>query len=316
MSEATARTSVVPDGITGVDLQALIALRARAGKPFMHPVRNRLPPAGGHVSVLRGRGMDYAESRVYQAGDDSRNIDWRRTARSGKWHTKLFQAEREHSLLLLCDHHATMRFGTRVRYKSVAATRVAAWLAWTCVGGGDRVGAMAFGNLRAAVDPMAGTRGALAVLGALARWDARARETASAGESLSTALLRARRMAAPGSQLWLLSDGWCADPACAPALVRLARHVDLRAVILVDALEDVLAPEGNYLFQTASEKVRVDTSAVAARAALRERLARGWRGLADACEEACVPWTKFATTDEPDALLPRFWRGRAESRRA
>lgn len=109
------------DGITRVDLEDLIALRVRAGRPRAARVHARTSQAGGHVSALRGRGMDYAESRVYQAGDDARNIDWRRTARSGKWHTKLFEAERERSLLLLIDTHATMRFGTRVRYKSVAA---------------------------------------------------------------------------------------------------------------------------------------------------------------------------------------------------
>lgn len=316
MANANARTSADPDGVTGVDLAELIALRARAGKPVIHPMRRQVPFAGGHVSALRGRGMDYAESRIYQAGDDSRNIDWRRTARSGKWHTKVFQAEREHALLLLCDNHATMRFGTRIRYKSVAAARVAAWLAWTCVGGGDRVGAMAFGSLAAAVDPQAGIRGALAVLGALARWDARCRDADARGESLSTALLRARRMAAPGSQVWLLSDGWCADPASTQSLVRLARHVDLRVVILVDALEDALAPAGSYLFETASGKKRVDASTAAARAALRESLARGWRGLANACDDACVQWTKFATTDDPDVLLPRFWRRQAGSRHA
>src|SRR5690348_17200590 len=98
------------DGITRVDLAELIALRARAGKPGGARTRARTPLAGGHASVLRGRGMDYAESRIYQAGDDARNIDWRRTARSGKWHTKLFEAERERSLLVLIDTHATMRF--------------------------------------------------------------------------------------------------------------------------------------------------------------------------------------------------------------
>src|SRR6185312_6936401 len=195
------------DGITRVDLAELIALRARAGKPGGARTRARTPLAGGHVSVLRGRGMDYAESRIYQAGDDSRNIDWRRTARSGKWHTKLFQAEREHSLLLLIDTHATMRFGTRVRFKSVAAARAAAWLAWTCVRGGDRVGALAFGAMRDAVDPHAGTRGALNTLGALARWDALAGASGDTDEPLSSAIDRAQRLAASGTRICLFSDG-------------------------------------------------------------------------------------------------------------
>jgi uncharacterized protein (DUF58 family) len=305
------------DGVTRVDLAELIALRARAGKPGVHAIRKRTPLAGGHASAVRGRGMDYAESRIYQAGDDSRNIDWRRTARSGKWHTKLFQAERERSLLLLLDTHATMRFGTRARYKSVAAARAAAWLAWTCIRSGDRVGAMAFGRVRAAVDPQAGTRGVLTVLGAVARWDGLDRSDAGAsGEALSTAVTRARRMAAPGSQVWLLSDGWCTDAAASQAFARIARHVDLRVIIPVDPLEHASAPEGCYLFETASGKRRVDASTATARATLRDRLAQGWRRLADTCDEASVPWTKLTTTDEPDVVLAPFWRARSGNRRA
>jgi uncharacterized protein (DUF58 family) len=308
---ATTHAPNHPDGVARVDLAELIALRARAGKPVARAIRTRTPLAGGHVSALRGRGMDYAESRVYQAGDDFRNIDWRRTARSGKWHTKLFQVEREHGVLLLVDTHATMQFGTRARFKSVAAARAAAWLAWTCVRGGDRVGAMAFGRQRAAVDPGAGTRGALAVLGALARWDAQAtagRDDQS--EPLSVALARARRMAAPGSEVWLVSDGWCADASAAHALMQLRRRVEVRVVIVADALERTLAPAGAYVFETMSGTRRVDLAAAAARAELRDRLSRGWRGLADACDGTAVPWTMLATGDEPDVVLAPLLRRR------
>jgi uncharacterized protein (DUF58 family) len=303
-------------GLTRVDLAELIALRARAGKPAAHAANTRTPLAGGHVSALRGRGMDYAESRIYQAGDDSRHIDWRRTARSGKWHTKLFQAEREHSLLLLVDTHATMQFGTRARFKSVAAARAAAWLAWTSVRGGDRVGAMAFGSQRAAVDPQPGTRGALATLGAVARWD---EQTSSAREGafepLSAALARAQRMALTGNRIWLLSDGWCADPSAAHALMRLKRHADVRIVIVVDALEHELAPAGDYVFDTPSGRRRVDLAASSARAELRNRMAHGSCVLATACDQASVPWVRLATSDEPDVGLAPLLRRRVVERR-
>lgn len=305
-----------PSGITRVELAELIALRARAARPVAQAAPIRTPLAGGHVSALRGRGMDYAESRIYQAGDDARNIDWRRTARSGKWHTKLFQTEREHSLLLLLDTHATLRFGTRVRYKSVAAARAAAWLAWTCVRGGDRVGALAFGTQRAAVDPQAGTRGALAVLGALARWDQAPTDRPEAvTEPLSSALARARRMVATGSQVWLLSDGWCVDAAAKQALVRLKQRADVRAAILVDPLEQSLAPAGAYVFETRAGPRRVDLSLAAARVDLRDRLSRGWRALAEVCDGASVPWARLATGDEPDVALAALWRRHAGARR-
>lgn len=298
-----------------VDLAELVALRARAGKPVARAAHVRTLLTGGHVSAVRGRGMDYAESRIYQPGDDARNIDWRRTARSGKWHTKLFQAEREHGLLLLVDTHATMRFGTRVRYKSVAAARAAAWLAWTCVRGGDRVGAMAFGDQRGAVDPQAGMRGALAVLGGLARWDAQAQPAHSAGaEPLSAALTRARRMARSGNQVWILSDGWCTDAAATHALLRLKHHADVRLVIVVDALEHALAAAGKYVFETGAGRRRVDLSTPTSRAALRDRLAQGARALAEACGQASVPWVMLATRQEPDVVLAPLLRRRGVER--
>ncbi|MGH8112773.1 MAG: DUF58 domain-containing protein [Rhodanobacteraceae bacterium] len=304
------------DGITRVDLADLIALRAHAGKPRAHATRMREATAGAHVSAVRGRGMDYAESRIYQAGDDARNIDWRRTARSGKWHTKLFEAEREHGLIVLVDTHATMRFGTRTRYKSVAAARAAAWLAWTSVRGGDRVGAMAFGSVRAAVDARAGTRGALAMLGALARWDAVASVSPEvADEPLSAAVKRAHAAVARGSQVWLLSDGWCTDAAATTALARLAREVDLRVAIVADPLERVPAPAGAYLFDTAAGKYRVDLTAATARTQLRDRLAQGWRNLAAACDRAAVAWAALATTDDPETILTPLWRQRVRVRR-
>jgi uncharacterized protein (DUF58 family) len=312
MPASETRASDVVHGTTRVDLAELIALRASAGKPGMQRAKAPTPLAGGHLVPLRGRGMDYMESRAYQRGDDARNIDWRRTARSGKWHTKVFQVEREHSAVILVDTHATMRFGTRTRFKSVAAARAAAWLAWTCVRGGDRVGAMAFGAVRDAVDPRPGVRGALNVAGALARWDAQA---SAQGEDLhepwSGALRRAQRLVPHGGQAWLVSDGWCVDDAAVPALVRLARHVDLRVVIAVDALEGGLAPAGSYVFEMASGKRRVDLASAATRALFRDRLSHGRLELAAACDRAGVAWIEFAAAADPGACLAPFLRRRS-----
>ncbi len=302
-------TASPPHGTTRVELAELMALRARAGKPELHRERLRTPQAGGHVSALRGRGMDYAESRIYQPGDDVRNIDWRRTARSGKWHTKLFEAEREQALLLLIDTHPTMRFGTRVRYKSVAAARAAAWLAWTGMRAGDRVGALAFGSVHAAVAPHPGTRGTLAVLGALARWDARARqEPGDREEPLSRAIQRAYRMLAPGSRAMLLSDGWCVDDDAKAAMVRLARRVDLRAGIVVDALEHTLAPAGVYAFQRGQRIAVADLTRAAGRTRFGEQLAQGWRQLASVCDAVGVRWTLLPAEDDLDRAVGQLWR--------
>ena len=86
--------------------------------------------------------MEYAESREYAQGDDARHIDWRLTARSGKPHTKLFQAERERLTLLVADTAPSLYFGTRTRFKSVQAARAGAVAAWIAVRDGDRIAAL------------------------------------------------------------------------------------------------------------------------------------------------------------------------------
>src|SRR6478736_102187 len=117
------------DGVTPT-LAELIALRASA-QGRRAPLRGRHGVSGHGLSPMRGRGMEYAESREYAIGDDARHIDWRLTARSGKPHTKLFQAERERLTLIVADTASSLYFGTRVRFKSVQAARAGAIAAGT-----------------------------------------------------------------------------------------------------------------------------------------------------------------------------------------
>ncbi|HFJ9746576.1 TPA: DUF58 domain-containing protein, partial [Stenotrophomonas maltophilia] len=150
-------------------LSELVALRRLAQRP-PPPRRGRAGNAGQAPSPLRGRGMEYAESREYVAGDDARHIDWRVTARTGRAHTKLFQAERERVSLIVADTSPALYFGTRVRFKSVQAARAGAVAAWSAQRRGDRVGALRGSDREAPIAPAGGPRGVLRVLDALTRW--------------------------------------------------------------------------------------------------------------------------------------------------
>ena len=103
--------------------------------------------AGLRLSKHKGRGVDFAEVRLYQPGDDIRSIDWRVTARKNVPHTKVFREERERPALLFVDQSQHMFFGSQQRLKSVAAAELAARIAWQITATGDRVGGMVLDNL-------------------------------------------------------------------------------------------------------------------------------------------------------------------------
>ncbi|BDD11621.1 hypothetical protein FUAX_40530 (plasmid) [Fulvitalea axinellae] len=101
---------------------------------------------GKHASKLRGRGMDYEESRNYVPGDDIRNIDWKVTARTQRTHTKVFSEEKEKPALIIVDQSQSMFFGSQFKTKATVAAEVAALAAFRVAREGDRVGGAVFSN--------------------------------------------------------------------------------------------------------------------------------------------------------------------------
>ena len=270
-------SAAAPDPGDGLrpTLTELVALRAlvQGRRP---PRRGRFGISGHALSPLRGRGMEYAESREYAAGDDARHIDWRLTARSGRAHTKLFQAERERLTLLVADTAPALYFGTRVRFKSVQAARAGALAAWAAVRDGDRIAALRGTLHEPPVAPAAGPRGALRVLDALARWYAQPPEE-DAG--MAIALEHARRLLRPGSRLVLL-----ADPASVAAIPEqrwpaLAMHNEVIVLLLADPLE-LAPPQAALPFLAGDHRIELDL----ANAAQRQR----WRGAFNAPIEAAL----------------------------
>lgn len=240
------------DGRSRVSLAELIALGARIGRMKLPARTSHAERHGVQASHLHGRGMDYAESRAYQAGDDVRRLDWRLTARSGKLHTKLFREEREGRLLILLDTHASLRFGTRERFKSVQAARAAASAAWLAARAGERVGMLGFGASDGLLRPRAGAHGALAVCGALAEWDALT--PVARDEPLSAALSRARRLQHGASRVLVISDGFSADADARRHLLDLKSRAEVGVLVVMDALERELPPAGRYPLEHAGER--------------------------------------------------------------
>ena len=102
--------------------------------------------AGKYHTAFRGRGMSFSEVREYRAGDDVRDIDWNVTARSRKPHIKVYEEERELTMMLLVDVSASRMFGTTERLKKNLMTEIAAVLAFSAAQNNDKVGCIFFSN--------------------------------------------------------------------------------------------------------------------------------------------------------------------------
>lgn len=282
-------------------LDELVALR-QAVSGRRPPRRGRHGIAGQALSPQRGRGMEYAESREYVAGDDARHIDWRVTARSGRLHTKLFQAERERLTLLVADTAPALYFGTRVRFKSVQAARAGAIAAWAAARDGDRIGALRGSRQTPPVPPASGPRGALRVLDALVRWYAAA-PADDAG--LALALEHAVRLVRPGARVLVLADPDSARAIADARWTALAQHHDALALLLSDPLERA-PPKRPLVFSDGEARLAVDLGSPA----VRQR----WRGAFVTPLEECLQRlpalgvrARMLSTEEPsEAWLPWF----------
>jgi uncharacterized protein (DUF58 family) len=278
-------------GGTEVDLPALIALRGEAKHLDIAPRGKVLATrSGGHLSRFRGRGMEFDESRIYQPGDDPRNMDWRVSARSGRPHVKLFREERERPVWLLVDLGPTMRFGTRVAFKSVIAAHAAALLAWATADRGDRVGGLVFDESRRFERrPAARTHGLLPLLNAVSELSksppnesSRSDSTIAHSEfqiphsdgghgSVSAAAQHLVQLVHPGSLVFLLSDFTGLAEADGSWLARLSAGSELVLVQVYDPLEAAPPPPGRYPVTDGRRRALVDTAAEAQRAAWYQR---------------------------------------------
>ncbi|MGE5365490.1 MAG: DUF58 domain-containing protein, partial [Bacteroidota bacterium] len=100
--------------------------------------------SGEYHSVFKGRGMEFSEVREYQFGDDIRNIDWNVTARFGEPYVKIFEEERELSVVLMVDLSGSLIYGSAGKTKQQIAAEISAILAFSALKNNDKVGLIAF----------------------------------------------------------------------------------------------------------------------------------------------------------------------------
>ncbi|WP_379542675.1 DUF58 domain-containing protein [Pseudonocardia sulfidoxydans] len=223
---------------------------------------------GDHRTMFRGSGVDVADLREYQLGDDLRHIDWNVTARTDVTHVREYLEDREATAWLVLDGSASMDFGPVRRRKHVVLVEVAAVLAQLLSRGGNRVGALLFDSeLRETIPPGGGRNQVLRILSRLLR----ERAGGQTGTDLEGALRAAIGILRRRSLVVVVSD-FLADDGWQRPLGLLARRHDVVAVQVVDPREFDLPDAGLVYVEDAEtgEVILVDSGDAAFRARLRE----------------------------------------------
>ncbi|WP_019605134.1 DUF58 domain-containing protein [Teredinibacter turnerae] len=218
---------------------------------------------GDSRTHFRGRGMEFAEVRPYQPGDDIRNIDWRVTARTTETFTKLFQEERERPVFIVVDQRSPMFFGSVNVFKSVYAAQIAGVIAWVAMQSNDRIGALLFADdqqkdLRA----RRGKHAVLALLNQLQDFNHRLtspqpRAATTQSHEIFTDI---RRVAKPGSAVFVISDCHDFDASCEKPLAQLARHTDVTLFQVFDPLEAALPTASQLAVSNGEDRLGITPS--------------------------------------------------------
>ncbi|MCK6263740.1 DUF58 domain-containing protein [Vibrio sp. ZSDE26] len=274
-----------------------------------------LPPAkslwaqisGQHQSKKLGRGMDFAEVRQYQAGDDIRSIDWRVTARTGKAHTKLFTEECEKPVVLYIDLSPSMFFGSTLQLKSVQMAHMASLLSWLCIANNDRIGAVIdTGHKLIDIKPTSRDRGPLTLLQQLIQIhndtlnqpnQAKSPPASDTSpSSMDSGLQALHRLCPKGSEIILMSDFVRLEDPNSPLLKRLRQHNLVRMIHFSDPLEyGQTAFRGLERVTNQQKSMWIDFSSRSSRKSIENKYNQHLNGLKQSCQSLGISFTSISS---------------------
>ena len=226
--------------------------------------------AGEYHSQFKGRGMAFSEVREYQPGDDVRSIDWNVTARLNKPYIKVFEEERELTVMLLVDVSGSRNFGTLTQMKRDMMAEVAATLAFSTIANNDKVGVIFFSDkIEKYIPAQKGKSHVLRIIRELLSF-----EPSSTGTDIAQALQYFTNAQKRHCTAFLISDFIGAGAIYQPLMIASNRH-EVNAIQIYDRREAELPNVGLVKFHDAEsgEDLWVDT----AMASIRNAYAQAWR---------------------------------------
>lgn len=223
--------------------------------------------AGEYHSAFKGRGMSFAEVREYQPGDDVRDIDWNVTARMNRPYIKVFEEERELTMMLLIDLSASQQFGTRERSQRELAAEIAATMAFSAMQNNDKIGVIFFTDrVEKFIPPQKGRKHILYIIRELLDFTPQGRRT-----DVAVAVEYLMRVMTKRTITFVLSDFLDTRDFTRPLLVAARKH-DVVSIRLYDPLMANLPDVGLVRVKDAEtgHELYLDTSSAAVRARQRQ----------------------------------------------
>ena len=291
-----------------VELDDLVRLQHKAsGFSFLprQPVHSIL--SGRHTSKLRGRGLNFEELRNYLPGDDTRNIDWKVTARTRTPYVRVYTEEKDRTVWLLIDQRIGMFFGSRQRMKSVVAAEVAAISAWRVLSAGDRVGALVFNDTEISViRPHRSRERVMQILKQIVKKNRALNanndlkpDTGKLNEALKQVSILARH----DCLVCLITDGDGINPETRKHITRLSEHNDVLTSLIFDPLERDMPAAGRLRFADGEGQLEADTSSRKLRMAFQGEFEKKLEQIQSASRRFSIPVLALDTIDPvPDQI--------------
>jgi uncharacterized protein (DUF58 family) len=223
--------------------------------------------SGEYHSVFKGRGMEFSEVREYQFGDDIRNIDWNVTARFGHPFVKIFEEERELTVILLVDLSGSQMFGSLSKTKQRVAAELSAILAFSALKNNDKVGLILFTDkVEKFVPPRKGNKHVLRIIRDVLSFEPEGNQT-----NMRTALEFMNGAIKKRSIVFLLSDFM--DEGYEKILRIVGKKHDLIGIVIDDRRELEIPKMGLMKLSDAetNQERWIDTSSERVQSALRKR---------------------------------------------
>ena len=260
--------------------------------------------AGQYHSAFKGRGMAFSEVREYQFGDDIRDIDWNVTARFNKPYVKVFEEERELTVMLLVDVSGSLEFGTVKQMKKDMVTEIAATLAFSAIQNNDKIGVIFFSDrIEKFIPPKKGRKHILYIIRELIDFHAESRRTnIRLGLEYLTNVMKRRCTA------FVLSD-FIDQESFKNAMTIANRKHDLVAVQVYDRRETELPAVGLMKIKDAEtgKEQWIDSSSARVRAAYKEWWEKRQAKMSDTFKKCRVDSVSVRTEDDyVKALIALF----------